>query len=115
MRKELPARPNLEHLRTQAKALLAKLREGDSEAARAFIHHLPEAELPEALPEAEHAAQRIAVRIYMADKENPGVIRQRPHRGRRRLKVLAHRRTLGALVSSSSSSDSSLYGWASPA
>jgi len=43
MKRHLPARPNLEHLRTQAKALLAKLREGDAEAARTFIEHLPEA------------------------------------------------------------------------
>lgn len=39
----LPARPNLEHLRTQAKVLLAKLREGDPAAARTFIQYLPEA------------------------------------------------------------------------
>jgi len=43
MKRRLPARPNLEHLRTQAKALLAKIREGDAEAARAFIEYLPEA------------------------------------------------------------------------
>jgi uncharacterized protein (TIGR03067 family) len=42
MKRRLPARPNLEHLRTQAKALLAKLREGDSEAARTFSEYLPE-------------------------------------------------------------------------
>jgi hypothetical protein len=43
MNNRLPARPNLEHLRTQAKALLTKLRQGDSKAARTFIEHLPEA------------------------------------------------------------------------
>lgn len=43
MRRHLPARPNLEHLRTQAKALLAKVREGDAEAACTFIEYLPEA------------------------------------------------------------------------
>jgi len=43
MRRRLPARPNPEHLRTQAKALLAKLREGDAEAARTFTEYLPEA------------------------------------------------------------------------
>lgn len=43
MKRQLPARPNLEHLRTQAKALLAKLREGDAQAAKAFVKHLPEA------------------------------------------------------------------------
>jgi uncharacterized protein (TIGR03067 family) len=43
MNKRLPARPNLEHLRTQAKALLTKLREGDAEATRTFAKCLPEA------------------------------------------------------------------------
>jgi uncharacterized protein (TIGR03067 family) len=43
MRRQLPARPNLEHLRTQAKALLTKLREGDAQAARTFAEHLPDA------------------------------------------------------------------------
>jgi uncharacterized protein (TIGR03067 family) len=43
MKRQLPARPNLEHLRTQAKTLLAKLRAGDAEAAKTFIQHLPEA------------------------------------------------------------------------
>lgn len=43
MPKRLPARPNLEHLRSQAKALLARLREGDPEAVRTFSDYLPEA------------------------------------------------------------------------
>ena len=43
MSKHLPARPNLEHLRTQAKTLLTKLREGDAKAAKTFAEHLPEA------------------------------------------------------------------------
>ena len=43
MKRQLPARPNLEHLRSQAKTLLAKLREGDKEAARTLIEYLPEA------------------------------------------------------------------------
>jgi uncharacterized protein (TIGR03067 family) len=43
MKRRLPARPNLEHLRTQAKSLLAALREGDAAAARAFAEYLPEA------------------------------------------------------------------------
>jgi uncharacterized protein (TIGR03067 family) len=43
MSRHLPARPNLEHLRTQAKALLTRLREGDAQAARTFAEHLPEA------------------------------------------------------------------------
>jgi uncharacterized protein (TIGR03067 family) len=43
MTPSLPARPNLEHLRTQAKQLLAELRAGDAAAARTFIDHLPAA------------------------------------------------------------------------
>jgi uncharacterized protein (TIGR03067 family) len=43
MSKRLPARPNLEHLRTQAKALLTRLREGDAQAAKTFARYLPEA------------------------------------------------------------------------
>lgn len=43
MAKKLPARPNLEHLRSQAKTLLARMRDGDEAAARTFIAHLPEA------------------------------------------------------------------------
>ena len=43
MAKHLPARPNLDHLRSQAKTLLAELKDGDMAAARAFITHLPEA------------------------------------------------------------------------
>lgn len=42
-RQSLPARPNLEHLRSQAKKLLAKLREGDPEAAQTLKKYLPEA------------------------------------------------------------------------
>jgi len=41
--KKLPARPNLEHLRSQAKTLLARMREGDAAAARVFSKHHPEA------------------------------------------------------------------------
>jgi hypothetical protein len=43
MTKTLPARPNLEHLPTQAKQLLTRLRANDREAARTFIDHLPAA------------------------------------------------------------------------
>jgi uncharacterized protein (TIGR03067 family) len=43
MSKILPARPNLEHLRTQAKQLLSRLRANDVDAARTFIDHLPAA------------------------------------------------------------------------
>src|SRR5207244_1841495 len=41
--KKLPARPNLDHLRKQAKTLLARLEDGDAAAAKTFIAHLPEA------------------------------------------------------------------------
>jgi uncharacterized protein (TIGR03067 family) len=41
--RKLPKRPNLDHLRTQAKQLLTALHEGDKEAALAFIEHLPAA------------------------------------------------------------------------
>lgn len=43
MPKKLPARPNLDHLRRQSKVLLAGLNARESDAARAFIEHLPEA------------------------------------------------------------------------
>jgi uncharacterized protein (TIGR03067 family) len=43
MSKKLPARPNLEHLRSQAKALLAQLAEGTNEAATTFVEYLPAA------------------------------------------------------------------------
>jgi uncharacterized protein (TIGR03067 family) len=41
--KKLPARPNVDHLRRQAKTLLAELKKGDTLAAQAFVDHLPEA------------------------------------------------------------------------
>src|SRR4051812_33392424 len=41
--RKLPARPNLDHLRSQAKTLLDALKTGDRSAAQAFIEHLPEA------------------------------------------------------------------------
>ena len=43
MDKNLPARPNLDHLRRQAKTLFAQLKDGAAPAARTFIDHLPEA------------------------------------------------------------------------
>jgi uncharacterized protein (TIGR03067 family) len=43
MNTSLPARPNLEHLRTQAKQLLSRLRAGDEDAAQTFIEFLPAA------------------------------------------------------------------------
>ena len=44
MDKKLPARPNLDHLRGQAKTLLAQLKDGAPPAAQAFIDHLPDAQ-----------------------------------------------------------------------
>jgi hypothetical protein len=41
--KNLPARPNLDHLRCQAKALLAALESGDAEAVSTILNHLPSA------------------------------------------------------------------------
>jgi len=41
--KSLPSRPNLEYLRSEAKTLLANLREGKAQAAKEFIEHLPAA------------------------------------------------------------------------
>jgi uncharacterized protein (TIGR03067 family) len=43
MTRTLTPRPNLEHFRGQAKALLAELRAGDTAAAQAFADHLPKA------------------------------------------------------------------------
>ncbi len=43
MKNSLPARPHLDHLRRQAKALLAALAEGDSEAMETLRQHLPAA------------------------------------------------------------------------
>lgn len=44
MSKELPARPNLDHLRRQAKALLAALAKGDPQAVQTLQDHLPSAQ-----------------------------------------------------------------------
>jgi uncharacterized protein (TIGR03067 family) len=41
--RRLTTRPNLDHLRGQAKMLLADLRDGKADAARTFIAHLPKA------------------------------------------------------------------------
>lgn len=43
MARHLPARPNLDHLRKQAKTLLAQLERGDVAAATTFIEYLPAA------------------------------------------------------------------------
>ena len=44
MAKNLPSRPNLDHLRRQAKALLAALESGDTKAVSTILHHLPSAQ-----------------------------------------------------------------------
>jgi hypothetical protein len=49
MRKELPARPSLEHLKKQAKDLLAALKRGDAEGASRVRDHLPAARTSEDL------------------------------------------------------------------
>jgi len=43
MKKNLPARPNLDHLRRQAKALLSALESQDADAASTILNHLPAA------------------------------------------------------------------------
>ena len=43
MASKLPSRPNLDHLRRQAKSLLAALAKGDPDATRTFQDHLPAA------------------------------------------------------------------------
>ena len=59
MKKSLPARPNLDHLRTQAKRLLTDLQRGHAEAARTFIEHLPAAKSMTAA-QAQRAGFRLA-------------------------------------------------------
>ena len=44
MGKNLPSRPNLDHLRRQAKALLAALESGEPEAVATILDHLPSAQ-----------------------------------------------------------------------
>ena len=43
MAKQLPPRPNLDHLRHQAKSLLSALASGDPEAISTILNHLPAA------------------------------------------------------------------------
>ena len=43
MAKTLPTRPHLDHLRGQAKTLLAGLKQAEPAAVRAFVEHLPAA------------------------------------------------------------------------
>ena len=62
MDKQLPARPNLDHLRGQAKQLLARFKKGDGDAMRAFAEHLPAArgKKPAAAPKLADAQSVVA-------------------------------------------------------
>ena len=57
--KNLPARPHLDHLRRQAKALLAALQTGDRDAIATILEHLPAAKGMSA-DQAPHAGFRLA-------------------------------------------------------
>ena len=79
MKRHLPARPNLEHLRTQAKTLLAKLREGDTAAARTLIKYLPEASALSPAQVREHGFRLADAQAAIARKSGfaawPGLAR----------------------------------------
>jgi len=60
MHKDLPARPNVEHLKSQAKDLLEAHRRGDEEANNRIAESLPHAREPFAL----HDAQSVVAREY---------------------------------------------------
>ena len=60
MSKQLPARPNLEHLKTQAKDLLAAFERGEPEALARFAAALPHEKKELAL----HDAQFVVAREY---------------------------------------------------
>jgi uncharacterized protein (TIGR03067 family) len=62
MNKKLPARPNLDHLRRQAKALLAALESADEQAARIIQEHLPAAK-------GMSVAQVLQTRYRLADAQ----------------------------------------------
>lgn len=62
MQKNLPARPNLDHLRRQAKALLSALESRDSDAASTMLTHLPAAK-------AMSAAKVLDTRYRLADAQ----------------------------------------------
>ncbi len=63
MNKHLPARPNLDHLRRQAKALLASLGDHDPQAVAILQEHLPEAK-------GLTAAQVLAANYRLADAQS---------------------------------------------
>ena len=58
MQKKLPARPNLEHLRGQAKALLTSAKSGDPQALAAFAEHHPTAAASPGLSDAQLVVAR---------------------------------------------------------
>jgi uncharacterized protein (TIGR03067 family) len=62
MQKNLPARPNLDHLRRQAKTLLAALDSHDTDAVSTVLKHLPAAK-------AMTPAQVLATRYRLADAQ----------------------------------------------
>ena len=59
MTHSLPSRPNTDHLRSQAKSLLAAWQSGDRDATQAFIDHLPKAR-EFSIAEARRAPFRLA-------------------------------------------------------
>ena len=63
MAKKLPPRPNLDHLRHQAKALLSALESRDSEAVATILQHLPAAK-------GMTAQQVLATRFRLADAQS---------------------------------------------
>lgn len=63
MDKSLPPRPNLDHLRRQAKSLLAALEKGDAAAVATFVEHLPAAR-------GMNAAKVRAAKFRLADAQS---------------------------------------------
>jgi uncharacterized protein (TIGR03067 family) len=63
MEKKLPARPNLDHLRRQAKSLLAALETRESKAISTILNHLPAAK-------GMTAAQVLEARFRLADAQS---------------------------------------------
>src|SRR5205823_5838719 len=61
--KKLPARPNLDHLRRQAKALLSALESREPEAVSTILQHLPAAK-------GMTAEQVLAARFRLADAQS---------------------------------------------
>ncbi|AIE87733.1 ankyrin repeat domain-containing protein [Fimbriimonas ginsengisoli] len=61
MSKQLPPRPNLDHLREQAKSLLSEFRQGVPEASARFVEHLPGLKQNAV---ALHDAQSVVAREY---------------------------------------------------